>query len=251
MSRLFISHCVKDREAAERLIDFLVLGMGVSRNDIFCTSENGTLPTGQPFVEHIRNALSDCEQVLCFLTPNYLCSKFCLAEMGAAWFQMGKIIPLLVEPIHHSDLNGTPLLGLQMLNHESQDDLMSLYDDLRLLGIARNTRTAEFNRQLKKYTAMIQDTQFVSPDAEGYYCVKIQDIRKVPPQYKCYKLEKLLKLDDIPAQKETHWLFYLAGSYENLTVGDTVKFKVRSTEVRDFSDIKAARNIYPEHLSKI
>lgn len=85
MSRLFISHSSQDKEAVQEFVEFLVLGMGVSREDIFCTALNGTLPIGQPFVETIRSAMQDCQQVLCFLTPNYLQRKFCMAELGAAW----------------------------------------------------------------------------------------------------------------------------------------------------------------------
>lgn len=40
MSRLFISHSTNDKAEVEQLIDFLVLGMGVARSDIFCTSQN-------------------------------------------------------------------------------------------------------------------------------------------------------------------------------------------------------------------
>ena len=47
MSRLFISHSTNDKAAVEQFIDFLVLGMGISRSDIFCSSQKGTLPTGK------------------------------------------------------------------------------------------------------------------------------------------------------------------------------------------------------------
>ena len=51
MSRLFISHSTNDKAEVEQLIDFLVLGMGVARSDIFCTSQNGTFSAGEHFME--------------------------------------------------------------------------------------------------------------------------------------------------------------------------------------------------------
>lgn len=251
MSCLFISHSTQDRETVQQFLDFLVLGMGIARNQIFCTSQSGTLPTGYPFIEQIRKSLRDCAQVLCFLTPNYLRSKFCMAELGAAWFQVGKIIPLVVPPLQYPDLNDTPLLGLQMLRQDRQEDLMALYDELCNMGIAQGGQTAEFSRQLKRYIVSLQQSQYVIPDANGFYHVRIEAVRPTPPQFRCYKLSKLLKLNENMIPGETHWVFYKAGMYEDLAVGDTVRMLVSSTELRDFNDLKRARNIYPDVLEKI
>lgn len=250
MSRLFISHSSKDQEAVQQFTEFLVLGMGISRNDLFCTSQSGTLPTGQPFIEHIRHALSDCQQVLCFLTPNYLRSQFCLAELGAAWLQTGKVLPLVVHPLQYNDLRDTPLHGLQMLRQDRAEDLMTLYDELCNLHIAQSGQTAEFTRQLKRYTSSLQQPQLIPVSPDGYYYARIAEIRKTPPQYRCYKLERLLKLDEAPLPEETHWLFYKAGMYEDLAKGDMVRFMIGSSELRKFPDLPCARNIYPDVLEK-
>lgn len=250
MSRLFISHSSQDKKAVQEFVEFLVLGMGISREDIFCTSLNGTLPTGQSFIDHIRNALRDCQQVLCFLTPSYLQSKFCMAELGAAWIQTGKIIPLLVSPLQYTDFNDTPLLGIQMLRRE-RSDLMDLYDTLCACQVAKSGQTAEFNRQLESYLQHTCQSQLIAPDANGYYHVKITEVRSTPPQYRCYKLEKLLQLRENMTPNESHWIFYRAGMYEDLAVGDTVAVLISSTELRRFSDIGYARNIYPEDLKKL
>ena len=66
MNKLFISHCAKDQSEVCRLIDLLTLGMGVCKDDIFCTSINGTLPIGESFSENIRKALQESEVVLFF-----------------------------------------------------------------------------------------------------------------------------------------------------------------------------------------
>ena len=59
MNRLFISHSTQDLEDLQPFIEFLQLGMGIAKDDIFWTSSGSVLPTGEPFVERIRSAL--CE----------------------------------------------------------------------------------------------------------------------------------------------------------------------------------------------
>lgn len=257
MSRLFISHSSQDKAEVERFIEFLVLGMDVSRQDIFCTSQSGTLPVGQPFIDNIRSALTDCNLVLCFLTPNYLQSKFCLAELGAAWIQKGKILPLIKAPLQFQNLNDTPLRDLQMLSLENPEDLTILYDSLTALEIARSKQTVVFTKYLQRYlhsahqsTVLSSSPVLVEPDENGYYHVRITDIRNVPSTYRCYKLETPIDLHLPMVPGETHWIFYQAGTYADLVPGDTIRFMVHSSQLRDFPDLKHARNIYPSDLQK-
>lgn len=248
MSRLFISHSTNDKVSVERLIDFLVLGMGVARNDIFCTSQNGTFLAGEPFMEKIKEELKDCEKVICFITPYYLQSISCIAEMGAAWCRTGKIVPIIAQPLRYCDLNDTPLMGLQMLRHENEEDMTVLYEQLRRLNIATNERLVEFNRALSRYMNSQRQIHIIEKDGNGCYLAKIIQVRNTPPAYRCYKLDGLLRLDENVSDGETHWIFYKAGMYDNLKIGDTIKFTVESTELRDFPDLKKARNIYPESM---
>lgn len=251
MGQLFISHSSIDKDIAQNLIDFFVLGMGIPRKEIFCTSQSGTLVSGDLFIERIRENLNGCQLIVCILSPNYLRSKFCLAEMGAAWLQTGKIIPLLVPPLRYEDLNDTPLLGLQMSYIDDEDKLFNLYDLFGNLGIIQNRQSAEFSRQMKKFIRTLNDTKFIEPDESGYYHVKIETVRTTPSSFRCYKLAQPLKLHENMVSGETHWLFYRTGMYEDLSVGDTVKILVSSTELRNFPDLKNARNIYPDDLKKI
>lgn len=253
MNRLFISHSTQDLEELTSFMEFLRLGMGISREDIFCTSSSGALPTGQPFIERIREALCSSQQVLCFLTPNYLQSKFCLAEMGAAWIQTNKIIPLLVSPLDFSDLKDTPLSGLQALKREERGDLLQLYDELCTAGIAAVGQTAELSRQLDKYLDQVsrQKIQLIPPDDNGYYRVRVEAVRTVPYDYRCYKLSGLIQLDTPPVSGETHWIFFRGGMYEDLHVGDIVRFSVSSSQLRNFPDLRNARNIYPAELKRL
>lgn len=110
MGKIFISYSSKNKELTEKFIEFLQLGMGIGREDIFCTVSAHTLKTGEPFIEAIRKELKDCEAVISLITEDYLNSKFCLIEAGAAWAMSKRYFPLLTVPF--SDLAGTLLQGL-------------------------------------------------------------------------------------------------------------------------------------------
>lgn len=58
----------------------------------------------------------------------------------------------------------------------------------------------------------------------------------------------MLELDEELLPKETHWIFYRTGMYEELKIGDTIRFKVSQTELREFKDLENPRNIYPDVL---
>lgn len=250
MSRLFISHCSHDKAAVQQFMEFLILGMGIPSSDIFCTSQKGTLIPGEPFMEKIKEELVDCEKVICYITPHYLRSITCLAEMGAAWYQTGKIIPFVVSPLQFTDLNNTPLMGLQMLQNNNREDMIVLYHELCALGIALD-RQVKFDQYLTKYIESLQQTSVISKDSSGYYQARISQIRRTPPAYRCYKLDGLLQLGSSVSLNETHWIFYRAGMYEDLTVDDVIRFSIDTTELRNFPDIGTARNIYPKDMYKL
>lgn len=251
MSKLFISHSSQDKAKVERLMEFLVLGVGVTRQDIFCTSLKGTLPTGAPFMERIRAELQDCSKVICFITEEYLKSMTCLAEMGAAWCQNQKIIPLLVRPITFASLDRSPLNGMQMLQYEEPEDLLVLCEELKQGGLIREINMPELYRRLQEHTQAVHCTDSSQPDAQGYYEACVVELRNTPSTYRCYKLDRLLHLGEELLPDETHWIFYRAGMYEDLQVGDVIRFSVDATELRQFRDLKNARNIYPGHLVKL
>lgn len=154
MKKLFISHSSKDRKLVEEFIEFLQLGMGVKKADIFCTAYPEILATGRGFVEEIHKQMQECEMVLFIITEEYLQSAFCLAEMGAAWGMGKQCFPLLT--VDYRRLDGTPLLGIQMRKLSSIDDMSVLYDELHKCGILDEYQTAEFNRRLSKFVESVK-----------------------------------------------------------------------------------------------
>lgn len=85
--RLFISHSSKDKGIIERFSDsVLQLGIGLSHEDIFCTSfvEMG-IKNGEDIRNHIRENIQSADFSFLMFSKNYKDSEICMNEMGAVW----------------------------------------------------------------------------------------------------------------------------------------------------------------------
>ncbi len=136
MYKLFISHSSKDATLVESFVELLQMGMGFSRDEIFCTSLKGSLPTGKNFIEQIKKSVTDCTAVIFLISKSYIESSFCLSELGAAWALNQTIFPLLIDPITYNDIECTPLLGTQCLKLFCQKDLLQLGSEFLEKGIS-------------------------------------------------------------------------------------------------------------------
>ncbi len=252
MYKIFISHSVRDSNEVREFINLLVLGMNIPKEEIFSVLLCDSLPTGEAFSEKIKQEMLAAEKIICFITPNYLESKFCLAELGAAWIQNKKLVPILFSPLDYGSLNNTPLIGMQACFGDKKADLTALHDEFLNGGIVKTANTSELNRCLDIYLASLKrEPLLIEKDDDGFYTAKIERVRGVPQNFKCYKIRGLLKLNEAPVEGETHWIFYRTGMYRELKPGDTVRLKVGRTEMRQFRDLPNARNIYPDSLEAL
>ncbi|MBO4228172.1 hypothetical protein [Bradyrhizobium neotropicale] len=90
MSEIFISHAVADSHLAKLLLDFMKKGMGVPKDSIFCSSVDGhNIPLAEDFNAYIKNQM----------------------ELGAAWVQSSKSLPIVVPPVAFDVVTKT--LGLK------------------------------------------------------------------------------------------------------------------------------------------
>ncbi len=262
MKGIFISHSTKNGELVEQFVEFLKLGMGIENSRIFCTSENGTLPTGRHFVEIIKREVQKREMVIALITPEYLKSRFCMMELGAAWVVAQYLCPILAGRVDYKDLDDTPLAGMQMRKIDSEDDLCAVYDEMVRQEFV-SVNIAQFNKKridfMKRISAVESEQACETSameeggrhhsDSEGYYNVIVEEERSVPAPYKCYKIKGRLSLT-MEEQDDTkgHWIFYRKDAFGPLKAGDHVCLKVAKTEKRYFPDIGWARNIYPEDM---
>lgn len=112
MPTVFISHASADHPLANELFDLLQLGCDLPRGEVSCTSVDGAgIEVGEDFVRWIQAHLATAPISVLLITPNYLASRFCLAEMGAAWALEKAVFPLVL-PNHPREVGGV-LLGRQ------------------------------------------------------------------------------------------------------------------------------------------
>lgn len=253
MSKVFISYSTKNEKILQKFIEFMRLGMGVEKKDIFCTVFTDTLPTGEEFVRKIKDGMEQCEVVISIITEEYLSSKFCLMEMGAAWAMSKHFFPLLLVP--YQRLNDTPLIGMQMRKMGSERDISAMYEELYRCGVMQQLQIAEFNSRLPEFISSIEKEQkgdyVLQKDANGYYETTIISTRIVIGEYRCYGIKGKVEepLDNEKADSE--WIFYFKGVYPDLHKGDRIRFKLSKTEVKKWDDIGKARNLYPSDLTII
>ncbi len=119
---VFVSHAKKDAEYAAKIKEALLSTDSLTKYDVFCSEDNTSLASGSDYVEEIRQALNHAYCYLLLLSPAFMDSQFCLAELGAAWGQPGvhphRIFALLTPGTRADILNGTPLEHLQTVKVE-------------------------------------------------------------------------------------------------------------------------------------
>lgn len=152
MYKLFISHSSKDIALVKRLMTLFQMGMGIAKEEIFCTSLTGTLETGKPYIEKTRNVVTKCDAVIFCMTEAYLESKFCIAELGAAWACNQQIFPLLGPGMTEHAFANTPLDKVQCLHMDRESDLRQLGDDFQRLGLAK-VFIAQYGAEVERFLA--------------------------------------------------------------------------------------------------
>lgn len=149
---IFISHSSSDKIIVEEFVDkILQIGLGISANDIFCTSIQGMkIKTGDDFVKAIKDKLLKSKVVILLLSNNYKSSEICLNEMGAAWI-LGKVIyPLIIEPLEYDEV-GFLNITKQIEKLTSSADLDNFKETIEQeLGL-ESVKTSTWNQQKEKF----------------------------------------------------------------------------------------------------
>ena len=85
--KIFISHSSKDKHVVEKFVDhILMLGIGFSAEDIFCTSiEDMAIKNGEDIRCHIHTNIKDVDFSILLISQHYKKSEICINEMGAVW----------------------------------------------------------------------------------------------------------------------------------------------------------------------
>lgn len=127
---IFISHSVKDKKLADKIVDLIETGVGIPSGDVFCSSLEGLgIPSGVNFVDFIKGQIQNPKTILLLITPNYYESVFCLCELGASWALSHNTIPIIVEPLEYKDIKNV-LTGIQVRKISDKSDLNEIQSEL-------------------------------------------------------------------------------------------------------------------------
>ncbi|MEO3944686.1 toll/interleukin-1 receptor domain-containing protein [Gorillibacterium sp. CAU 1737] len=166
----FFSHSERDKELTEEIIDLLQLGMNIPSQDIFCSSL-GNIPIGDEFPNAIKMKIQSSKVFFCLITPNFLTSKFCLCELGAAWITEKLIIPIIATPSTFSDINALPIRSNQCITSDSYDGFLQLFDKLMNEGLIKNVNLNRFINKLNSY--MNNNSASITNDILNYIDIEI------------------------------------------------------------------------------
>ena len=134
---IFISHSTRDSEYVTCLVD-LLRKIGFTEESIFCSSYPGYgIPLGKNIYDFLKSCFDNYELFVLFVISkeNYYASPASLNEMGAAWVQGAKSIPILLPGMSPSELRGVvgpESLALCLDGSNAKYDLNSLKNELLL-----------------------------------------------------------------------------------------------------------------------
>jgi hypothetical protein len=133
--RLFISHAHRDQDIARQLVDVITGNLVVPAGELRCTSVTGyQLDLGAHAQDDLRRELGSAACVIALLTPNSVANDWVAFELGAAWANTRRAIPLLAGGLQDKDIPG-PLRGAAGGQLTLPETLDRLLDQLReLLG---------------------------------------------------------------------------------------------------------------------
>ncbi|MGO7821260.1 toll/interleukin-1 receptor domain-containing protein, partial [Rhizobium ruizarguesonis] len=127
---IFLSHANADIELVEAFETLLSKALNITSANIFCSSLEGQgVKKGADFVDAIKGKATEAKAVVALLSPAYLESPFCLAELGAAWALNTHRFPIVVPPNTFEVMKAT-LLGVVGVKIDQQEALTQLLEDI-------------------------------------------------------------------------------------------------------------------------
>ncbi|MCA1602283.1 MAG: toll/interleukin-1 receptor domain-containing protein [Acidobacteria bacterium] len=157
VSRIFISHASVDRSLAGALVQLLRLGTDLTRQQVFYTSGEGTgVPTGENFIDYIRNQLQNTVLVVQLVTPAFLRSGFCMCELGGVWVTQVESFPIIVPPVTYNDIRG--ILGnIQVERLDEHGTALDRLHDRVKARLQLIPDTASWNSERRQFLALLPD----------------------------------------------------------------------------------------------
>lgn len=152
MTRIFVSHASADQKMVDMFVETVVqAGSGVLDQELFYSSRPDVgVPAGEDLNAYVRAWAHGADLVIAVITPAFVTSRYCVAELGAAWAaSSGTLFPMLAPGITHKDLDGV-LSGVMVRTLDERGALDQLHD--RLVGFTeRAVPAARWGRQRERW----------------------------------------------------------------------------------------------------
>lgn len=158
--RIFISHSSKDVAIINSFIDnILVLGCGINRNHVFCSSIEATgVKTGNDIREHLKSEIRNSDVIILMISTNFNKSPMCLNEMGAAWVLDKNVKPLLFPQNDYSDIGWLYEIskGMKLDSEEALDELRDSL--IETFEISISCKTSEWTQRKHAFIAALNNS---------------------------------------------------------------------------------------------
>lgn len=129
-TKIFLSHAAADLKLVEAFETLLTKALNITSESIFCSSLEGQGATkGKSFVDKIKDEATAADAVVALITPAYMESAFCLAELGAAWVLNTNRFPIVVPPNTFEVMQAT-LLGVVGVKLDNDAAMSQLFEDI-------------------------------------------------------------------------------------------------------------------------
>lgn len=128
--QVFLSHSAADIDLVTAFENLLCKALNITSQSIFCSTLEGQgVKKGGDFVDEIKGKAVEAKAVVALLSPTYMESPFCLAELGAAWVLNTNRFPVIVPPNTFEIMQAT-LLGVVGVKVDQEDALTQLLEDI-------------------------------------------------------------------------------------------------------------------------
>lgn len=129
MPKVFISHAAADKPLVDAVHAMVQGAIGLQPGkELFYSSGAGTgVLAGKNFVQYIRDEMDGWTFVVAVITPSFVQSAFCLAELGAIWMAADakSFFPICVPSVDRGDLSAT-LTGIHVERLDERPALAQL-----------------------------------------------------------------------------------------------------------------------------
>lgn len=224
---IFISHSTKDSEYVASLVD-LLRKIGFTDKDVFCSSYPGYgVPLGKNIYEFLKNCFKDYELFVLFVISkdNYYSSPASLNEMGAAWVQGAKSIPILLPGMSPAKLKGVvgpDSLAICLDSDNVRYDLNSLKNDLLLF----------FGKQQINESAWEHDRESFLESCFAITPLSPEEIRAIESANENTVLNDLVE-DRVSLEKSLYRALVIAKQNQNKPLESWIRSELKGYESDD------------------